>query len=39
MVIVAMPIFGALLYFMLGNKNTGKKLKKNWNILQLYFRS
>lgn len=28
MVIVAMPIFGALLYFMLGNKNTGKKLKK-----------
>lgn len=28
MVIVAMPIMGALLYFMLGNKNTGKKLKK-----------
>jgi cardiolipin synthase len=28
MVIVAMPILGALLYFMLGNKNTGKKLKK-----------
>ena len=28
MVIVAMPIFGALLYFVLGNKNTGKKLKK-----------
>lgn len=28
MLIVAMPIFGALLYFMLGNKNTGKKLKK-----------
>ena len=28
MLIVAMPIFGALLYFMLGNKNTGKQLKK-----------
>ena len=28
MVIVAMPILGAMLYFMLGNKNTGKKLKK-----------
>ena len=28
MLIVAMPILGALLYFMLGNKNTGKKLKK-----------
>ena len=28
MVIVAMPILGALLYFLLGNKNTGKKLKK-----------
>ena len=28
MLIVAMPIFGAMLYFMLGNKNTGKKLKK-----------
>lgn len=28
MVIVAMPILGALLYFILGNKNTGKKLKK-----------
>ena len=28
MVIVAMPIFGALLYGMLGHKNTGKKLKK-----------
>ena len=28
MLIVAMPIFGALLYFMLGDKNTGKKLKK-----------
>lgn len=29
MVIVAMPILGAMLYFMLGNKHTGKKLKKN----------
>ena len=28
MLIVAMPILGALLYFMLGNKNTGKRLKK-----------
>ena len=28
MVIVAMPILGALLYFVLGNKNTGKRLKK-----------
>lgn len=28
MVIVAMPILGALLYFLLGNKNTGKRLKK-----------
>ena len=28
MLIVAMPILGALLYFMLGDKNTGKKLKK-----------
>lgn len=28
MVIVAMPIFGAMLYVMWGNKNTGKKLKK-----------
>ena len=28
MVIVAMPILGALLYFILGNKNTGKRLKK-----------
>ena len=28
MLIVAMPILGALLYFLLGNKNTGKKLKK-----------
>ena len=28
MVIVAMPILGALLYFFWGNKNTGKKLKK-----------
>lgn len=28
MVIVAMPILGAALYFMLGNKSTGKKLKK-----------
>lgn len=28
MLIVAMPILGALLYFMLGNKNTGKQLKK-----------
>lgn len=28
LVIVAMPILGALLYSMLGNKNTGKKLKK-----------
>ena len=25
MVIVAMPVFGAMLYLMLGNKNTGKK--------------
>ena len=31
MLIVAMPILGALLYFMLGNKNTGKKLKKKLN--------
>ena len=28
MVIVAMPIFGAMLYLFLGNKNTGKKLGK-----------
>lgn len=28
MVIVAMPIFGAMLYLFLGNKNTGKKLKR-----------
>lgn len=28
MVIVAMPILGAILYFMIGNKSTGKKLKK-----------
>ncbi len=28
MVIVAMPVFGAMLYLMLGNKNTGKKLKR-----------
>ena len=28
MVIVAMPIFGALLYFLLGNKNTGRRLKR-----------
>ena len=28
MVIVAMPIFGAMLYFMLGNKNTGKTLHR-----------
>ena len=28
MLIVAMPILGAFLYFVLGNKNTGKKLKK-----------
>lgn len=28
MVIVAMPILGALLYSLLGNKNTGKRLKK-----------
>ena len=28
MVIVAMPILGSLLYFMLGNKSTGKRLKK-----------
>ena len=28
MLIVAMPILGALLYFLLGNKNTGKQLKK-----------
>ena len=27
-VIVALPILGALLYLMLGNKKTGKKLKK-----------
>lgn len=26
--IVSMPILGALLYFMLGNKNTGRKLEK-----------
>ena len=30
MVIVAMPILGALLYFILGNKNTGKRLKTSW---------
>lgn len=29
MVIVAMPIFGAMLYVFWGNKSTGKKLKKN----------
>ena len=29
MVIVAMPIFGAMLYVFWGNKNTGKKFKKN----------
>lgn len=29
MVIVAMPIFGAMLYVFWGNKNTGKMLKKN----------
>lgn len=29
MLIVAMPIMGAMLYVMLGNKNTGKKLKKS----------
>lgn len=29
MVIVAMPIFGAMLYVFWGNKNTGKKLKRN----------
>lgn len=28
MVIVAMPILGATLYFFLGNRNTGRKLKK-----------
>ena len=28
MVIVAMPILGAFLYFLLGNKGTGRKLKK-----------
>lgn len=28
MLIVAMPILGTLLYFILGNKNTGKQLKK-----------
>lgn len=28
MIIVAMPILGTMLYFLLGNKNTGKKLKK-----------
>ena len=28
MVIVAMPILGTMLYFLLGNKNTGKRLKK-----------
>ena len=28
MIIVSMPILGAMLYFMVGNKGTGKKLKK-----------
>lgn len=28
MIIVAMPIFGAMLYFMIGNKSTGKRLKR-----------
>lgn len=28
MLIIAVPIFGAVLYFVLGNKSTGKKLKK-----------
>ena len=28
LVIVALPILGAMLYFTLGNKHTGKKLKK-----------
>lgn len=28
MVIVAMPVLGAMLYWLLGNKNTGKKLQK-----------
>ena len=31
MIIVAMPIFGAMLYFMIGNKNTGKRLKRKLN--------
>ncbi len=31
MVIIAMPILGAMLYFMLGNKSTGKELKKKLN--------
>jgi cardiolipin synthase len=30
-VILSMPILGALLYFLLGNKNTGKRLKKKIN--------
>jgi len=30
-VILSMPILGALLYFWLGNKNTGKRLKKKIN--------
>lgn len=32
MVIVSMPILGALLYFMLGNKNTGKQLQKKLQL-------
>ena len=32
MVIVSMPNLGALLYFMLGNKNTGKQLQKKLQV-------
>ena len=31
MIIIAMPILGAMLYFLLGNKNTSKKLKRRLN--------
>lgn len=31
-VIMAMPIFGAMLYFFLGNKNTGRRLKKRLQV-------
>ena len=32
MLMVAMPILGAMLYFFLGNKNTGRRLKKKLSL-------